>query len=71
MNTQYFAKMIIVLGIAIVIFGVILYFGGKLGIGRLPGDIYVKKGNFTFYFPVVTCIIASIIMTIIFSLIRR
>jgi multisubunit Na+/H+ antiporter MnhG subunit len=63
--------MIIVLGIAIVIFGVILYFGGKLGIGRLPGDIYVKKGNFTFYFPVVTCIIASIIMTIIFSLIRR
>ncbi len=63
--------MIIVLGIAIVIFGVILYFGGKLGIGRLPGDIYVKKWNYTFYFPVVTCIIASIIMTIIFSLIRR
>ena len=71
MNTQYFAKMIIAIGICIVIFGVILYFGGKLGIGRLPGDIYLKKGNFTFYFPIVTCIIASIIMTIIFRLIRR
>jgi Protein of unknown function (DUF2905) len=40
-------------------------------IGRLPGDIYVNRGNFTFYFPVMTCIIASIVLTIIFALLRR
>ena len=71
MNFQYFAKIIIVLGIGMVIFGALLYFGGRIGLGRLPGDIYMKKGNFTFYFPIVTCILASIIMTIIFSFIRR
>ncbi|HNR04123.1 MAG TPA: DUF2905 domain-containing protein [Bacillota bacterium] len=71
MNFQYFAKIIIVLGIGMVIFGTLLYFGGKLGFGRLPGDIYIKKGNFTFYFPIVTCILASIIMTIVFGFIRR
>lgn len=71
MNMQYFAKIIIILGIGMVIFGVLLYLGGKLGFGRLPGDIYVKKGNFTFYFPIVTCILASIIMTIIFSFFRK
>ncbi|NLK36357.1 MAG: DUF2905 domain-containing protein, partial [Gracilibacteraceae bacterium] len=54
MNMQYFAKMIIALGIGMVIFGTLLYLGGRLGFGRLPGDIYVKKGNFTFYFPIVT-----------------
>lgn len=71
MNMQYFAKIIIALGIVMTIFGVLLYFGGRIGVGRLPGDIYVKKGNFTFYFPIVTCILASIIMTIIFSFFRK
>ncbi|WP_246465346.1 DUF2905 domain-containing protein [Atribacter laminatus] len=40
-------------------------------LGRLPGDIIVKKGNVTFCFPWVTCIIISIILTIIFSIFRR
>lgn len=71
MNIEYFAKIIIVLGIVMVIFGVLLHIGGRIGIGRLPGDIYMKKGNFTFYFPIVTCILASIIMTIIFSFFRK
>lgn len=71
MNIQYLAKTLIVFGIGIVFLGTLLYFGGKLGIGRLPGDIYVKKGNFTFYFPIVTSILASIIMTLVFALFRR
>jgi len=71
MNLQYLAKIIIALGIGIIVFGVLLYLGGKLGIGRLPGDIYIRKGNFTFYFPVVTSIIASIILTIIFAMLRK
>jgi hypothetical protein len=40
-------------------------------IGRLPGDIYIKRGNFTIYFPLMTSIIASIVLTIVFALLRR
>jgi len=40
-------------------------------LGRLPGDIYIKKGNFTFYFPLVTCILLSLFLTIILSLFFR
>jgi hypothetical protein len=40
-------------------------------VGKLPGDIYIRRGNFTFYFPIVTCILISIVATIIFSLMRR
>lgn len=71
MNTQYIAKTLIALGIGIAVLGVLLYFGGRLGIGKLPGDIYIRRGNFTFYFPIVTSIIASIILTLIFALFRR
>jgi len=71
MNIQFLAKTVIALGIGITIFGVLLYLGGKLGIGRLPGDIYIRKGNFTFYFPIVTSILASIILTIVFALLRK
>ncbi|HOE57943.1 MAG TPA: DUF2905 domain-containing protein [Bacillota bacterium] len=71
MNIEYIAKTLIALGIGAVVIGVLLYFGGKLGIGRLPGDIYIKKENFTFYFPVVTSILASIILTIILALFRK
>lgn len=71
MNIQYFAKILIALGIGIAVFGVLLYFGGRFGIGKLPGDIYIRKGNFTFYFPIVTSIVASIILTIVFAFFRR
>ncbi|HOR85898.1 MAG TPA: DUF2905 domain-containing protein [Bacillota bacterium] len=71
MNIEYIAKTLIALGIGAVVIGLLLYFGGKLGIGRLPGDIYIKKENFTFYFPVVTSILASIILTIILALFRK
>lgn len=71
MNIQYFAKILITLGIGIAVFGVLLYLGGKLGIGKLPGDIYIRRGNFTFYFPIVTSILASIILTLVFALFRR
>jgi hypothetical protein len=44
---------------------------GKFGLGRLPGDIYFKKGNFTFYFPVVTSIVISIVLSILLKIIIR
>lgn len=71
MNIEYLAKTLIAFGIGIAILGVLLYFGGRAGIGKLPGDIYIRRGNFTFYFPIVTSILASIILTVIFSIFRR
>lgn len=71
MNTEYFAKLLIALGLGIALIGVVFYFGSKVGIGRLPGDIYIKKGNFTFYFPIVTSILLSILLSLILRLLRK
>ncbi|MGI6413788.1 MAG: DUF2905 domain-containing protein [Syntrophomonadaceae bacterium] len=67
------ARVIIGLGLIITIMGVIFFLASKLGLGnlRLPGDIIIKKGNFTFFFPVVTCIIISIVLSIILNLFAR
>ncbi|NLG33222.1 MAG: DUF2905 domain-containing protein [Syntrophomonadaceae bacterium] len=67
------ARVIIGLGLIVTIMGVIFFLASKLGMGnfRLPGDIIVKKGNFTFFFPVVTCIIISIVLSIILNLFGR
>ena len=57
------ARSLIVLGLLIAGVGLLMTLG--LPIGRLPGDITIRRGNFTFYFPLVTSIVASIILTII------
>lgn len=69
-------KIFVVFGLLMVILGVVLMaagtFSGKVPwLGRLPGDIYIKRDNWTLYFPLATCIIISIILTVIFSLFRR
>lgn len=67
-----FGKMMIGIGLFLAFLGIILLGLGKLfNIGRLPGDIYYQKGNFTFYFPIVTSIILSIILTVILNLFNR
>jgi|YelNatPaOPRAMG01_1025707.scaffolds.fasta_scaffold01508_6 hypothetical protein len=69
---QGFGKMLVVVGILIVVVGLGLMFAEKLGIpflGRLPGDIYIRKRNFQFYFPIVTSIVLSLILTLVFYLI--
>lgn len=68
---QGFGKMLILFGLILVVIGGIFFLGAKLGIGRLPGDIYYQKGNFSFYFPVVSSIMISIILTIILNLFIR
>jgi hypothetical protein len=61
-----------VLGAIIVVIGAFLWLGGKIpGIGRLPGDIFVKRENFTFYFPLTTCIIVSVLLSLILAWFRR
>ena len=65
-------KVFLFLGAFLLLLGGIMVVGGKLfGLGRLPGDIFIQKGNFNFYFPLVTCIILSILLTVILNLIRR
>ncbi|MEP6728519.1 MAG: DUF2905 domain-containing protein [Bacteroidota bacterium] len=66
-------KWIIFTGIFIVLTGVIIYFfHDKLHwLGRLPGDIHIEKGNTRFYFPVVTMIIVSVLLTIVINIIKR
>jgi hypothetical protein len=67
-----FGKSLIILGLFIAFIGLLMSLGGKIPyLGRLPGDIIIKKGNFTFYFPVVTCIVVSALLTLIFSLLFR
>ena len=65
-------KFLIVLGVVIVVLGLLLWSGvGSGWLGRLPGDIRIERGNSSFYFPIVTCIIISIVLSLVFSLFRR
>jgi hypothetical protein len=65
-------KLLILLGVFIILIGFLLLVGEKIPwIGRLPGDIIIRKKNFTFYFPIVTSIIISIILTLLFTLLRK
>lgn len=64
--------MILLFGLVLVAIGGMMLLGGRLfGLGRLPGDVFIQKGNLGFYFPVVTCIILSVLLTIILNFIRR
>ena len=66
-------KWIIIAGVIVVIIGVIIYFfSDKLNwLGKLPGDIRIEKDNFRFYFPIVTMIIVSIILTILINIFKK
>jgi len=62
-------KLLVVVGLIIAGIGMLVMLG--VPVGRLPGDITVRRGNFTFYFPLVTSIIASILLTLLLALLRR
>jgi hypothetical protein len=64
-------RWIMILGGVLVLIGLVLTLGGRLGLGRLPGDIIIRKGHVTFYFPLVTSIILSLLLTLLFSILRR
>ena len=59
-------KTIITVGIILIALGLLITMAGKIpGVGKLPGDILIKKENFSFYFPLTTCILLSIIVSAI------
>ena len=66
------AKIFLLIGAAFILIGFLLLLVGKVpGLGKLPGDIFIQKGNFSFYFPLGTAILLSILLTLIFYLCCR
>ena len=68
-------KTIAVIGLVIAVCGVVIWAAPSIPIlsrlGHLPGDIIVRRGNFTFYFPLVTSIVISVVLSLLFALMRR
>ena len=71
-DTAQIGKLLIIAGASILALGFLLAYGSKfLPIGKLTGDIFIKRDNFTFYFPVVTGIILSILLTLLLNFFKR
>ena len=69
---ESFGRFLFFAGLSSAIVGALLWAGfGKGWLGRLPGDIHIERGGGGFYFPIVTCILISIVLTILFNIFRR
>jgi hypothetical protein len=64
-------KLLIGIGVVVLLAGLLWPVLARLGLGRLPGDIVIRREGFTFAFPIVTCIIVSVVLTLVMWLIRR
>jgi hypothetical protein len=65
-------KLLVVVGVLIVIVGVLMWTGvGRGWLGRMPGDINYSRENFSFHFPIVTCLLLSIVLTVVMWLLRK
>jgi len=66
-------KILVVVGLGLVALGLLVWLGGKINLplGRLPGDLRVDRPNFKFYFPLTTCVLISIVLTLIMWLLRK
>jgi hypothetical protein len=71
MDVSSIGKAFVVIGLVVVGLGVLLVVGGGLGLGRLPGDFSFGRGNFKVFFPLATCLLLSIVATIVLNLFRR
>ncbi len=69
---QELGKLLVIVGIVMVAAGAVLWSGfGRGWLGRTPGDIHYSRGNFTFYFPIVTCLILSVVLTLLLRIFRK
>jgi hypothetical protein len=68
---QYMQRALIAIGVVILLLGLLWPWLSKLGLGRLPGDIRIETENSVFYFPLMTCIIISVVLSVVLSLIRK
>ncbi len=69
---EIIGKILIIFGVFFVVLGLVFVFWGKIPfLGKLPGDIVIKRENFVFYFPITTSILLSVILSIIFYVISK
>lgn len=66
-----FRKLLIAGGVILIALGILWPWLARMGLGRLPGDVAIQRQNFTFYFPVVTCLLISVVVTLLFWLLRK
>lgn len=64
-------RLLMVAGVAIALAGAIVWLGGRIGLGRLPGDIVIQRDNFTIAIPIITSIVLSVVLTIVLNLVFR
>ena len=64
-------KTLIIIGVLFILVGLLYPFLRDIGLGRLPGDIVIKKENFSFYFPIVTCIVISVVICLILMFFKK
>ena len=65
------ARFLMVLGLAILLLGVFWPYLSRIGLGRLPGDIVIERDNMTFYFPLMTCVLLSLLFSLVLWLVNR
>ena len=64
-------KLLILIGLLLILIGLLYPFFKDIGFGRLPGDIVIKKEHLYFYFPIVTCIIVSVVISLILIFLKK
>lgn len=65
------ARLLIIGGVVLILAGLAWPWLSRLGLGRLPGDILIQRGQTSFYFPIVTCVLVSVVLSILFWLFRK
>jgi hypothetical protein len=65
------ARFLIILGISILVLGLLWPYLGRMGLGRLPGDIVIERKNFTLYFPLMTCLLISLFFSLLLWILNR
>jgi len=64
-------RLLMIAGAVLLLAGVAVTMAGRLGLGKLPGDLVVRRGNFTLYFPLMTSILVSLLLSLLFWALRR
>ena len=65
------ARLLITVGVVLIAIGVLLPWLSKIGLGRLPGDLAIRRDGFQLYFPITTCIVLSAVASLVLWLLRR
>ena len=71
MGLPEIGKLLLVTGAVIAVVGGLLVVGSRLGLGRLPGDVTARGGSVSFFFPVVTCLLVSVVLTVVLNILLR